>query len=63
MGRWYKLRDWELKTELRWRHLEALRGEIDQGLAEVQARRLVEPDLEDIMARGRHLSSTIDASS
>jgi antitoxin ParD1/3/4 len=55
-------RDCELKTEVRRRRLEALRGEIDQGLADMQAGRLVQPDLEDIMARGRHLSGTIDPS-
>jgi antitoxin ParD1/3/4 len=51
------LRDWELKTELRRHKLEALRRDIDEGLRDVQAGRLVTPDIDDIMARGRQQAS------
>ncbi len=51
------LRDWELKTELRRRKLEALRRDIDQGDQDIKAGRLVAPDLDDIMALGRQLAS------
>jgi antitoxin ParD1/3/4 len=51
------LRDWEIKNELRRRKLEALRRDVDEGLADVAAGRLVAPDLEDILARGRRLSA------
>jgi putative addiction module CopG family antidote len=47
------LRDWEVKAETRRRKLDALRGDIDEGLEDVAKRRLVKPDLDDIMARGR----------
>jgi len=56
------LRDWEVKTELRRRKLEALRGDIDQGAKDLEAGRLVEADIDDIMARGRLLSAGRDPS-
>ena len=51
------LRDWEVKAETRRRKLDALRGDIDEGLKDVAKRRMVKPDLDDIMARGRRRSA------
>jgi antitoxin ParD1/3/4 len=51
------LRDWEIKAEIRRRKLEALRGDIDEGLKDLEAGRLVDPDLDGIMAEGRRLSA------
>lgn len=51
------LRDWEVKAEARRRKLEALRGDIDKGLKDAAKRRVVKPDLDDIMARGRRRSA------
>ncbi len=56
------LRDWEVKTELRRRQLEELRANIDQGLKDFEAGRLVEVDIDDIMAHGRLLSAGRDPS-
>jgi antitoxin ParD1/3/4 len=56
------LRDWQVKAELRRRKLEALRRDIDEGIRDVEAGRLVEPDIDDIMARGRALSAARDYS-
>ena len=50
------LRDWEIKAEIHRRKLEALRRDIDEGLKDVEECRLVDPDLDDIMAEGTRLS-------
>jgi len=47
------LRDWQLKAEIRRRKLDELRRDIDEGLRDVAAGRLVEPVVDDIMASGR----------
>jgi antitoxin ParD1/3/4 len=51
------LRDWQVKAELRRRKLEMLRRDIDEGMQDMEAGRLVEADIDDIMARGRRLSA------
>ncbi|MBN9559576.1 MAG: ribbon-helix-helix protein, CopG family [Alphaproteobacteria bacterium] len=51
------LRDWELKAEIRRRKLDALRRDVGEGLKDLDEGRLVEPDLEGIMAEGRRLSA------
>ena len=50
------LRDWEIKAEIRRRKLETLRRDIDEGLKDAEAGRLVDPDLNGIMVEGRRLS-------
>jgi antitoxin ParD1/3/4 len=47
------LRDWKMKKALQNHALEELRKDIDIGLADLAAGRLVEPDLDRIMALGR----------
>ncbi len=54
------LRDWQLKAELRRRKLDELRRDIDEGLRDVAAGRLVKPDIDDVLARGRILSAARD---
>jgi antitoxin ParD1/3/4 len=47
------LRDWKLKKALQTQALEELRRDIDGGLADLEAGRLVDPDLDRIMQIGR----------
>lgn len=47
------LREWKLKRDFQLRQLEALRGEIGRGLADVAEGRLVPYDRERILERGR----------
>jgi antitoxin ParD1/3/4 len=49
------LRDWKTKRALRLHELEALKAEIDKGLADVAAGRVREFDAARIIARGRGL--------
>jgi len=49
------LRDWKLKRALQLRELEALKADIDKGLADVAAGRVKKFDAADIIARGRKL--------
>ncbi len=51
------LRDWQVKAEERRRRLPALRRDIDEGMADVVAGRLVAADIDDIMEAGRRLSA------
>jgi antitoxin ParD1/3/4 len=56
------LRDWQVKAETRRRKLDALRRDIDEGLADVEAGRVVDPDINAIMDEGRRLSTKSDPS-
>lgn len=56
------LRDWQIKAEIRRRKLDALRRDIDEGLADVEAGRVVDPDINAIMDEGRRLSTKSDPS-
>ena len=47
------LRDWKMKKAAQGQALNELRSEIDVGLADLAAGRLVDPDLDRIMARSR----------
>lgn len=47
------LRDWKMKKATQGQALTELRSEIDVGLADLAAGRLVDPDLDRIMARSR----------
>ncbi|ATQ70355.1 MULTISPECIES: ribbon-helix-helix domain-containing protein [Methylosinus] len=49
------LRDWKLKRALQLQELEALRADIDKGLADVAAGRMKTFDAASIIARGRKL--------
>lgn len=49
------LRDWKLKRELRLRQLAELKTDIDRGLADVAAGRIVKFNAAHIIARGRKL--------
>ncbi len=49
------LRDWKLKRVLQLQEIGALRADIDKGLADVAAGRLVEFNTEAIIARGKKL--------
>ena len=51
------LRDWRTKRALQLRELEALKADIDKGLADVAAGRVQDFDIERIVARGRKLST------
>ena len=51
------LRDWKTKRALQLHELEALKAEIDRGLADLAAGRVQEFDAERIIARGRTLSA------
>ena len=51
------LRDWKTKRVLQLHELEALKAEIDCGLADLAAGRVQEFDVERIIARGRTLSA------
>lgn len=49
------LRDWKAKRAIQSLELAALKTDIDKGLADVTAGRLVDFDAEDIAERGRKL--------
>ncbi len=49
------LRDWKLKRAMRLKELEALKADIDQGLADVAEGRVQDFDKARIIARGRTL--------
>ena len=49
------LRDWKLKRELRLRQLAGLKADIELGMADIRAGRLVEFDAERIAAHGREI--------
>jgi antitoxin ParD1/3/4 len=49
------LRDWKTKRALQIEELEALKGDIDAGLADVAAGRVKDFDVARIVERGRRL--------
>jgi antitoxin ParD1/3/4 len=49
------LQEWELSRQRRERALDELRAEIEKGLADIEAGRLVDLDAEEIIAQGRQL--------
>jgi antitoxin ParD1/3/4 len=49
------LREWKMKRELQLRKVAALKADIDRGLADVAAGRIVEFNAERIIERGRKL--------
>ncbi len=49
------LRDWKLKRALQIEDLDALKADIDKGLADVAAGRVKDFDTDRIIARGRKL--------
>ena len=57
------LRDWRAKRALKLHELEALKAEINRGLADLAAGRVQEFDAERIIARGRTLSADRSRSS
>jgi antitoxin ParD1/3/4 len=50
------LRDWQVKSEIRRRKLESLRRAIEEGVADLEAGRLVTPNIDAIMEQGKKLS-------
>jgi antitoxin ParD1/3/4 len=52
------LRDWKLKRALRLQEFASLKADIDKGLADVAAGRLVEFNADKIIERGRKLLAT-----
>ena len=51
------LRDWKMKRELQSQKVEALKAEIQRGLRDVSAERIVDFDAKRIIKRGRKLSA------
>ena len=51
------LRDWRIKRALQLKELEALKADIDQGLADLAAGGVQDFDIGRIVARGRKLST------
>lgn len=49
------LRDWKLKRAVQLQELEALKADIDKGLADVASGRVKRFDAANIIARGRKL--------
>lgn len=49
------LRDWKVKRSLTIGELEALRADIDKGMADLSAGRVTEFDMDKIIERGRKL--------
>ncbi len=49
------LRDWKVKRSLKLCELEALRADIDKGMADLSAGRVAEFDMDKIIERGRKL--------
>ncbi|MBY6240681.1 type II toxin-antitoxin system ParD family antitoxin [Methylosinus sp. Sm6] len=56
------LRDWTAKRATQLQELDALRSDIDKGLADVAAGRVEEFDAEAIITRGRRLSADCSTS-
>ena len=56
------LRDWKSKRALQLHELEALKADIDKGLADVAAGRLNDFDADRIIERGKKLSATRSSS-
>jgi antitoxin ParD1/3/4 len=52
------LRDWKSKRAVQLHELEALKAEIDKGLADVAAGRVMDFDADRIIERGRRLLAT-----
>ena len=52
------LRDWKSKRAVQLHELEALKADIDKGLADVAAGRLKDFDADRIIERGRKLLAT-----
>jgi antitoxin ParD1/3/4 len=52
------LRDWKSKRAIRLHELEALKADIDKGLADVAAGRVEDFDADRIIERGRKLLAT-----
>lgn len=49
------LRDWKVKRSLKIGELEALRADIDKGMADLSAGRVTDFDMDKIIERGRKL--------
>ena len=49
------LRDWNVKRSLKLDELEALRADIDKGMADLSAGRVTDFDMDKIIERGRRL--------
>lgn len=49
------LRDWKVKRSLKLGELEALRADIDKGMADLSAGRVTDFDMDKIIERGRKL--------
>lgn len=49
------LRDWKVKRSLKLGELEALRADIDKGMADLTAGRATDFDMDAIIERGRKL--------
>lgn len=49
------LRDWNVKRSLKLGELEALRADIDKGIADLSAGRVTDFDMDKIIERGRKL--------
>lgn len=49
------LRDWNVKRSLKLDELEALRADIDKGVADLSAGRVTDFDMDKIIERGRKL--------
>ena len=49
------LRDWKVKRSLKIGELEALRADIDKGMADLSAGRVADFDMDKIIERGRKL--------
>ena len=56
------LRDWKAKRAIQLLELTALKSDIDKGLADVAAGRLLDFDSADIVERGRKLLAARSAS-
>ena len=56
------LRDWEIKAEIRRRKLESLRQHLGEGVKDIEEGRLVDLNVDAIMAEGRRLSKKNDPS-
>ncbi len=57
------LRDWKSKRAIQLQELEALKADIDKGLADVAAGRVKDFDADRIIERGRNLLATRSLSS
>ena len=57
------LRDWKHKKALQTQAFEELRSDIDEGIADMEAGRVVDFDLDEIMALGRQRLAEIKSAS